>query len=358
MGISTKVGLFSQDINLSLSSGEYIIEKITIPALKRKNINLMVAPGTVAIINKQTFKGQGVAYKINDVTMGGGKGAELTAYLYPDKMFDNVPITFFGGQHSVKLSVAVSGFARAKFSIVGDAVVELSDYKDLALYFDRTVTKKDVIDEINKNSRVHLTNEVSAVASSYITADTTEIELRGKLNAIASDVINNRKVSAVLMNMGLMVSQRGLSLRLNLLDETEEMVRVLQEALLKAEINELGKDEQERADRERQAQRDHEVALIIAQNTTRTEGDHTNTINGNSTTPVTINQPAPQAQPQPAPQAQPQPTAQPQAQPVAQPQPAPQAQPQPTGSGAKFCRECGTPVKPGAKHCNECGAKV
>ena len=323
------MGLFTQDIKLALSKGEYVIEKVTLPPIKKKNIDLSVAPGTVAIINRQAYKGQGFAYKLTDVAIGASKGTELVAYLYPDKMFDNIPITFFGGQHSVTLSSAVSGFAKAKFSIVGNATLELSDYRDLATHFDRSVTKQDVIDEVNKNVRIHLTNEVSSAASKYIVEGTTEIVLAGKLNEIAADVMQTRKAATVFMQMGLMLSQRGISLHINPLEEADEMFKKLQEALMRREMEGFDRDRLDREERERQAQRDHEINLIRAQNTTREESDNTNTINNNGA-PVTA--PAPQANPAPTPQAQ--------------------------SSGQKYCGECGAKLKPGAKYCNACGAKV
>ena len=321
------MGLFTQDIKVGLSKNDYVVEKITLPVIKKKNIDLFVAPGTIALINKQTFKGQGTPYKINDVALGAGKGIELEAFLYPDKMFDSIAVTFFGGQHSVTLSSAISGFARAKFSIVGSATIELADYKDLANFFNRSVTKQDIIDEVNKTCRVHLTNEVSSAASAYITEGTTEIDLQSKLNAIASDVMQSRKAASVFMQMGLMISQRGISMHINALDEADEMFKLLNEALLKREMEGFDKDKLEREERERQAQRDHEINLIRAQNTTRQENDaNTNTtITNNGSAPVNVNtNPAPTA----------------------------------NSNAKKYCGECGAELKAGAKFCNNCGAKV
>jgi hypothetical protein len=321
------MGLFTQDIKIGLSNNEYVVEKITLPPIKKKNIDLFVAPGTIAYINKQTFKGQGVPFKINDATLGANRGVELEAFLYPDKTFDNISISFFGGQHSVTLSSARSGLAKAKFSIVGNATIELSDYKDLASYFNRTVTKQDIVDEVNKNCRVHLTNEVCACASSYITDGTTEIDLQSKLNAIASDIMQSRKAASVFMQMGLMLSQRGVSMHINPLEEADEMFKVLNEALLRAEVEGFDKDRLDREERDREAQRRHEIDLIRAQNTVREESDQTRTINSNGNAGnVTINE-----TPRPA---------------------------SSSAQGKKFCSECGAELKPGAKFCNECGTKA
>ena len=317
------MGLFTQEITVGLSNAAYVIEKVTLPQIKKSNVDFTVQPGTVALVGKQKFKGQSAPYKLLASAFG-EKNACCDVFLYPDKQFDNITINFFGGQHEICLSALQ--MAKAKFAIVGSASIEIGDYKDLAAYFNRSVTKQDVVDEVNKNYRVHLTNEVSAAASKYITPETTEVRLQALLNTIASDVMaNSRKTSSMLFNMGLLISQRGVSMHLNALDDADEKFKILNDALIKNALESLDKDKLDREERERQAERQHEIDQIRAENTTREESDATKTINTNTNgkAPVVIKE----------------------------------------GGEAKakkrFCTECGKELTSASgKFCPNCGAKV
>ncbi|MBO5287501.1 MAG: zinc ribbon domain-containing protein [Clostridia bacterium] len=262
------MGLFSQDIKVGLSNGSYVVEKVTTPPINKSNVELYVAPGTVACIGRIKLKGMAAPYKMSMSDFTSVKNGTCDIFLYPDKMFDNISVQFFGGQHEVSLSAMPT--AKAKFSIVGTATIELSDYLDLATYFNRTITKQDVVDEINKNYRTHLTNEVSAVASKYITPETTEVTLQASLNQIVEDVMSNsRKTTSVLFSMGLAISQRGISMHLNALDDADEKFKLLNEALMKSAIDALDpeKQHQRETEKEREA-RQFELDKIKAQNTT------------------------------------------------------------------------------------------
>jgi hypothetical protein len=139
--------------------------------------------------------------------------------------------------------------------------------------------------------------------------------------------MQSRKAASVFMQMGLMLSQRGVSMHINPLEEADEMFKVLNEALLRAEVEGFDKDRLDREERDREAQRRHEIDLIRAQNTVREESDQTRTINSNGNAGnVTINE-----TPRPA---------------------------SSSAQGKKFCSECGAELKPGAKFCNECGTKA
>jgi|GEM_PF-1865514 len=322
--VQEKIGFFSQEFTVGLSQGDYVLEKVTLPPIKKKNIVFRVQPGTVALVGGQKFKGAGTAYELSSLSFTDGKNVSCDIFLFPDKHFESVTVNFFGGQHEVTLSAALSKMARAKFAIVGSASIEIADYKDLARYYNRSLTKEELVEEINKNYRVHLTNEVSATASKYITPETTEVDLQAKLNEIVADVMqNSRKTSTMMFDMGLMISQRGISLHLNPLDDADEKFKLLSDALMKKELDSYAQDERDREAKERQAERQHEIDKIRAENTTREESDSTKNYSNNGTAPLTINDR--------------------------------------TGSGREdgyFCDECGKKVRPGAKFCPHCGEKL
>ena len=271
---------FVQEIVLRLSDEKYLIEKTALPPLVKDKIDLSVAPGTVAIVGGTTYKGRETPYKLTREVVG-LKRAATDAYLYPDKPFDGIAVTFFGGQHIVSVSSLPS--AKAKFSIVGTASLEISDFRDLAAYFKRTITKEDLAGEINKNVRTHLSNEVSAAASKYITSETTEVTLRGALENIASDVMKSRKTASLLLNMGLILSPRGISMHLNALGDAENKMQRILDALTDKALESLDNDILDRAERELAAQRQHEIDLIrAAQTEIKEETKNINTTtNGN-----------------------------------------------------------------------------
>lgn len=285
------MGLFSQDIKVGLSNNAYVVEKVTTPPINKSKVDFYVAPGTVACVGKVKLKGMAAPYQMSMSDFTSVKNGTCDIFLYPDKMFDNISVNFFGGQHEVSLSAMPT--AKAKFSIVGTATIELSDYADLAAYFNRTITKQDVVDEINKNYRTHLTNEVSGVASKYITPETTEVTLQASLNSIIADVMSNsRKTSSVLFSMGLAISQRGISMHLNALDDADEKFKLLNDALMKNAIDALDPDKQYQRDAEREREaRQFEIDKIKAQNTTVIKDESPRrepTVVGGATTPASV----------------------------------------------------------------------
>lgn len=60
--VQEKIGFFSQEFTVGLSQGDYVLEKVTLPPIKKKNIVFRVQPGTVALVGGQKFKGAGTAY--------------------------------------------------------------------------------------------------------------------------------------------------------------------------------------------------------------------------------------------------------------------------------------------------------
>ncbi len=314
------MGLFVQNISLRMSDKGYLIEKVELPQLNKGKIDLVVAPGTIAYVGGVKYKGSKAPYKITREVVG-AKKSSTDAYLVADKPFESISVQFFGGQHVVSISSLPT--AKAKFSIVGTANVEVSEYKDLAAYFGRSITRDDLVAEINANFRAHLTNEVSAAASRYITADTTEVSLNVALDNVANDVMKSRKTVSMLVNMGLILSARGISMHLNALDGTDDKLRLINDALTCKALSSLDDDMLDRQERELAAARQHEIDLIRAQRTDINESTETKNINTNTSGngKVVINPPA--------------------------------------GANNKhYCPNCGAEVAAKAKFCPDCGQKL
>ena len=320
------MGFFVQNLTLRLSDSNYLIEQVTLEALTKENIDLTVAPGTVAYIGGSKYKGRELPYKLKRSIIGTKRG-ENVVYLTPDKMFECVNVSFFGGQHVVSLSQLST--AKAKFAVVGTASVEVSDFKELVKHFNRSMTRDDLVDFINQNVRGHLSNEVSVAASKYTTPETTEVTLLAALNDVANEVMHSRKTATALMNMGLILSARGISMHLNAIDDTEGKIQAINNALTGKAIASLGDDLLDRQERERAAERQHEIDKIRAGRTDISESTDTRNINTNTNSRggnVVINNHAP-------------------ARGAAQP-------------GKKFCPNCGAKLTGSGKFCPECGERI
>jgi rubrerythrin len=311
------MGLFVQNVVLGISDEKYLVEKVEIPEITKGKVDLTVKPGTIAIIGGIKYKGQEAPYKLTRENIG-SKRASVDAYLYPDKMFDSISINFFGGQHNVSLS-SLPG-TKAKFSIVGTANIEIADFKDLANYFKASIKREDLVEQVTKEFRGHLSNEVNTSACKYITPETTEITLSAVLDSVSQDVMRSRKTSAMLANMGLMLSARGITMHLNALDESEEIMRIVNDAVNDKAIRSLDNDLRDREEREKSAERQHEIDMARANRTDISESTETRNYNTNGGN-VTINNPAPK--------------------------------------NKRYCPECGTEItSPNAKFCPSCGQKL
>ena len=322
----SKVGLMTQEITLGLSEGNYLVEQVEIPPVVKEKVNVTVLPGTVALLGGVKYKGQEMPYKLIREVVGNKKAA-TTAYLVPDKLVDSISVSFFGGQHMVAISSLPS--AKAKFSIVGTATVEVSDFKELANYFKRSMTKEELVAEINTSLRGHLSNEVSVAASKYITPSTTEVTLRAALDDVAREVISSKKTASAMMAMGLILSARGISMHINALDDAEDKIKLINDALTDKAIANLDNDLLDRAADELAAARKHDVDMTLARNTTtrNTNNNDTITTNNNGNAPVVINKGDKQDKHQ-------------------------------GGNAQKsYCINCGAKIPGNAKFCPSCGQK-
>ena len=320
----SNVGLMVQNITLGLSEGNYLVEQVEIPPIVKGKVNVTVLPGTIALLGGVKYKGQEIPYQLIREVVGNKKNA-TTAYLLPDKLMDNISVSFFGGQHMVSLSSLPT--AKAKFSIVGTATVEVADFKELANYFKRSMTKEELVEEINKNLRGHLTNEVSVAASKYITPTTTEVTLRAALDDVAREVISSKKTASALMNMGLILSARGLSMHINALDDAEDKIKLINDALTDKAIANLDNDLLDRAADELERARNHDVNMALAKNTTTRNNNNNDTIttNNNGNAPVVINKGGTQPKQQ---------------------------------GGKNFCPNCGNKITGNGRFCPNCGQQL
>lgn len=319
--IESKVGLMSQEFTLGLSDSNYLVEEVQLPQLVRERLNITILPGTVAVLGGVKYKGQELTYKLSRIVVA-PKGSATSVYLFPDKMVDSITVPFFGGQHMV--SISSLPLAKAKFSIVGSATVEVADFKELAYYYKRSMTKEELVADINANLRGHLSNEVAAAASEHITPETTEVTLRAALNDVAKDVISSKKTATALMNMGLMLSARGISMHINALEDAEDKMKLINDALMDKAIASLDDDLLDRAADALAASRKHDIDMTLAKNTTtsNTNSNITTTANGNA---VVVNAKDNSSD----------------------------------GGGKKFCMNCGAKIpNDKAKFCPGCGNKL
>lgn len=282
------MSLFVQNVALSISDPDHIIEKVTLPPLTKSRVDLTVAPGTVALIGSVKYKGQETPFKLMRDVLG-SKQMGVEAYLWPDKPFDSIKISFFGGQYSLALHQLSS--ARGMFAIVGDASLEIADFKDLCKFVGRTITKDELAELLNGQIREHLLNEVSAQANKLLTDTTTDVSFRASLDVIAQEVIRSRKVASTLMNMGLLLSQKGgLSMHLNALEDAENKQQVINDALTTKALESLDNDLRDREERERDKERQHEIDRIRAEHTKINETVETHNVNTTGNGKVVINE--------------------------------------------------------------------
>lgn len=306
------MGLFSQDVTVGLENPKNVIEKISFAVSKGK-VNFAVKDGSIAVVGGVKLRHQSAPYVLERKELGILKGNKCDVFVFADKPFEKVSVNFFGGQHQVSLS-SLKG-AKAKFSIVGNAEIEIMDYIALAKHYDKTISKEEIVEDINNNYRSHLTNEIASAASRYITNETTEVTLMAALSQISNDVISSsRKTATILADMGLALSRRGISLRLNSLDETDEIVSKINNAINEEAIASISDARQKEKIKD---EHDFEINRIRAENTKITE--NTENINSNGNNPVHITH---------------------------------------TGKDDRYCDQCGTKVSSTAKFCPSCGNKL
>lgn len=311
------MGLFTQEITLGLSKPSNVIEKEEI-VLKKTKINLYVKKGSVVYVGTQAYKGSTDFYEIDASMLGGRKKDSVTVYITPDKTFDTMLIKFFAGKH--KCSISYKPEAKADFSIIGEVEVMINDYQLLTETFDKTMTKEELVEELNNSYRQILGNEIGQAADRYITLQTTENDLAASINKIIKDVFSTgRKASSVFQKIGLVIVPSSISLQVQPLEDADEIMATILNKINEKAIASLDDEEKEREyqrkQTEIQAERDHEINLERAKHTSISE--QKTEINNNGNGNVTIKQ----------------------------------------ESKDRFCTNCGAKIPSGALFCPSCGTK-
>lgn len=314
------MSLFVQNIALGMSNADNIVEKVTLPLLTKRRVDLTVAPGVIALIGSVKYKGREIPYKLTRDVLG-SKQMGVEVYLWQDKPFDNIKVTFFGGQYSLSLH-SLPG-AKGRFALVGEATLEIADFKDLAKFVGRSITRTELSELLNKEIREHLHNEVSNQASKLVTENTTDVSFRASLDTIAQEVIRSRKVTSTLMNMGLLLSSKGgLSMHLNALEDAQAKQQVIDDALTTKALEALDNDIRDREERERDKERQFEIDRIRAEHTNVNETVETRNINTTGNGKVVFNQNTSESK------------------------------------KPRYCPICGNQIGPDANFCASCGKKL
>ena len=284
------MGLFTQEITLGLKDPSNIIEKEEI-LLKKQKINLYVKKGSIVYVGQTAYKGNPDFYEIDPSMLGGRKKDSITLYVTPDKTFDTISIKFFAGKH--KCSVSYRPDAKADFSIIGEVEVMINDYQLLAEHFDRTMSKDELVDDINKSYRQLLGNEIGQTADKFITLETTENDLSASLNKIVKEVFKTgRKAATAFQKIGLVIVPGSISLQVEPLEDADEIISTIlnkiNQKALESIDNEEKEKEYERKQAELQAEREHEINLERAKHTSISE--QITDVNATGDGNVTINQ--------------------------------------------------------------------
>ena len=263
------MGLFTQDLELRVENELNIIEKKEID-LKKGNVNFKVVNDYVAIIGTEKLLG-GKAYKYSKKAFGDS----IIAFVYQNgKNFDNISINFTTGEYTVSLDTLEN--AKAKYCLNGTLTAEIFNYEKLAKYFNRTVTRDDIVEELQNTVRDSFATEVRAVASKYITANSTANSVYLDFDNIKKEIAK-RDISAInkLLQMGLDLSSSGIALKLTPVDETETLVDRVNNKINQNALDALDdiKDDKLRSQRleEKEMDQKHEINKIRAEHTTITE---------------------------------------------------------------------------------------
>ena len=314
------MSLFTDKVDLGMAdSREHLIEKYVFD-VKKGTIQIHVKPGYEAIINGYDKIGPNQTNTYNKKTIG----TTLTAFVYQKgSIAKPIIVPFFAGQHTISLDAHKT--AKATFALVGTAKIEIDDYKALARYFDSTVTYADVEKELHENFKDAFSIHMTAAAKTYISSSSTDVSIHSDLKNIAKAGIQGSSLQNTLIDMGMSLMSSGISLRLNPVGNSEEII-----AAINAKFNEAAFDEFDEAKADKQRQREiedkkldyqHEIDVINAQNT--------DTQNRNNSYAYSGNVPK-----------------------------YPHGAPAAPDTGKRFCPHCGRELAPRDEYCPSCGTKT
>ena len=307
------MGLFKQDVVIKIDNTNNIVERKVLD-LKKGTIVVKVEENTMAIMGTEKLIG-GQTYKYSKKAFGD----TVTVLVYQkNRSFDAISFNFTSGEYTMSLD-ELEG-AKAKYCLNGTVSVELFNVEKIAKYFNRDVTVEDVVKELQNTVREAFATEVRAIASKYITANTTVNSVYQEFDNIKKEIAGkNMAAIQKLIQMGLDLSSAGIALKLTPVDNTEELVNRVTKKINENALEQLDdiKADKERAQRleEKEMDQTHEVNVIRAQNTTisETKVDSNVPLNGDAADEATKE---------------------------------------------KFCKHCGTKIALNAKFCPNCGRNV
>ena len=278
------MSLFTDKIELTMNdSRAHLIEKYVFD-VKKGSIQIHVKPGYGAIINGSEKLGSNEVANFNKKTLGN----TVTAFVYQKGTTPRpIVIPFFAGQHTISLDTHRT--AKASFGLVGDAKIEIDDFKTLSRYFDNTVSYADVEKELDEKFKPALCAQVTSAAKTYINSQSTDVSIHADLRNIAKAALAGAALQNTLNDMGLLVMASGLTFRLNPIGNSEEVI-----AAINARFNEAAMEEfdEAKALRAREWKKEdklidnqHEIDIINAQNTNTRNQNNSNTYNYNGNVP-------------------------------------------------------------------------
>lgn len=267
------MALFKDKVELSMSdSKKHVVEKYVFD-VKKGTIEIKVASGYEAIINGTEKIGPNQTRTYSRKAMGD----TITAFVYVKSTnLRPLSVPFVAGQHTISLDAKPT--AKVRFALVGTAQVEIADYKDLCRYFDNTLSYEDIDKALLETFRPALTAQMTAAAKSHINTASTDVSIFSDIRAIATAGLANSTLKMTLMNMGLIMSASGVSLWLNPLGDTNEIIDKINAKFTEAAVDEF---DEAKADKKRAWEREdklidnqHEIDVITAEHT-HTHNEHT-----------------------------------------------------------------------------------
>ncbi|MBQ9457247.1 MAG: zinc-ribbon domain-containing protein [Bacilli bacterium] len=260
------MSLFTDKIELGMQdSRTHLVEKYVFD-VKKGTVQIHVKSGYEALVNGFDTIGSNETNTYYKKTIGNS----ITAFVYQKGTIAKpIIVPFFAGQHTISLDTHKT--AKATFALVGNAKVEIDSFKELARYFDNTISYADLEKEINDKFKEQFSIAMTAAAKSFINSASTDVSIHSELKNIAKAGISGSAVQNTLLDMGCIVMPAGITLRLNPIGDSEEVI-----AKINAKFNEAALEEFDDAKKEKQRQWDkedkqmdyqHEIDVINAENT-------------------------------------------------------------------------------------------